>query len=478
MLSFQARKKEDNYLLPVYNYMSGGSAPKSTMQTPTQSSSKYMSSPTSRYLPKTSTVQKPIYPAYQQTQNLMRQSSSYQTPTATKPPVKPPVVPPPTNIPVPQPTSPLTKLQQIGANRQTFLQKQAEDEAARQKGILDIRSKTLQAQVPELEGRLNKYRDLSREAIAGQEAITAGEKERIRQESGEEMRLNAQTAREGRGRIQSTLAGLNALDSSSTGQLLAKAEGNLANNQATALRGQKQQLAEADQNLTIYKQQARLAEDDEIAKFNQAIREISANYDINSLEYQNAVKQAYDKAQEEIYKIEQGVAQAELDVQSIYEKAYAEQDAKNMAGGGSDNQGKALQMVNNLLKGNTQAISGGFRTPGFLAPLVPGAGAARADYEGLKNLLALAKRGELKGSGAVSDFEAKMLEKAAMAGLTAELPEQEFVARLKQLQSDLMSGGAVDTRSQMVTMQSPDGQTYQVDQSEVQEATANGWRAI
>lgn len=467
MLSFQARKKEDNYLLPVYNYMSGGSAPKSTMQTPTQSSSKFMSSPTSRYLPKTSTVQKPIYPAYQQTQNLMRQSSSYQTPTVTSPQVKPPVAPP--NIPQVEQTSPLSKLQQIGASRQDFLQKQAEDEAARQKGIFDIRNKALEAQIPELEGRLNKYRDLSREAIAGQEAITAGEKERIRQESGEEMRLNAQTAREGRGRIQSTLAGLNALDSSSTGQLLAKAEGSLANNQATALRGQKQQLAEADQNLTIYKQQARLAEDDEIAKFNQAIREISANYDINSLEYQNAVKQAYDKAQEEIYKIEQGVAQAELDVQNIYEKAYAEKDAASMVG---DAGGKSeiANVINKLMNSDYGAITG-MRNP--FKFMTGDAQLTKNYYNQLKGLLSLENRQKLKGSGAISDYESQVLERAASA-LGTNLSNEGFKQVLGELAQVFGAGG----QGQMITMQSPDGQTYQVDQSEVEEATANGWRVV
>lgn len=325
MLSFQARKKEDNYLVPVYNYMNGGAAKPAS--TPTQSSSKYMSTPTSNYLPKSQNVQKPIYQPYASLQSSMRTASKpgYTTPTVNKPVVKPPVTTPTPQVQ--QPTSPLSKLQQIGANRQQFAQQQAQDEETRQKGIFDVRSKALEAQKPELETRLNNYRDLSRQVIAGQEEQTRLAKEGIEQSSGEEMRLNAQTAREGRGRVQSTLAGLNALDSSTTGQLLAKAEGNLSNNQATALRSQKQQLSEADNNLVAYKQQAQLAEDDEIAKFNEAIRQISANYDINSLEYQNAVKQAYDKAQESIYNIEEGVANAELENQKYYDKLSMDQTA-------------------------------------------------------------------------------------------------------------------------------------------------------
>lgn len=442
VLSF-LKRKDDPYMPTIYASGSGSQYANNTLA-PSSNFLNYATSKPSTYVQQKPTTTTTPYKSYATTQSLMRQSPAYSTSTVkpttatTNPPYTAPTVQAPQN-------NALSKLQQIGTNRQQFYQTQADQEAERQKKIFDIRNQTLQAQIPDLEGRLNKYRTLSDEAIKNQELQTQLAREQIKQDSGEEMRLNAQTAREGRGRIQSTLAGLNALDSSSTGQLLAKAEGNLVNKQATALRAQKQQLAQADQGLLQYKQQAQLAVDDEIAKFNQAIRDISANLDINSVEYQTAVKQAYDKAQESIYGIENDVANAELEVQKIYDKASAEQ---SMAGAGSNNQGKALQMVNNLLSGNTQAVSGGFRTPGFLAPYVPGAAAARADYDGLKNLLALAGRGQLKGSGAVSDFEAKMLEKAAMAGLSPELPEQEFVARLKQLQADLMSGGAVDNRSQ------------------------------
>ena len=69
---------------------------------------------------------------------------------------------------------------------------------------------------------------------------------------------------------------------------------------------------------------------------------------------------------------------------------------------------KVATMIQNLLNADTNPITG------FNRIVLPGTKGAttKADWEGLKNLLALAKRGELKGSGAVSDFEAKMLEKS------------------------------------------------------------------
>lgn len=469
MLSFQARKKEDNYLVPVYNYMNGGAT--KTASTPTQSSSKYMSTPTSNYLPKSQNVQKPIYQPYANLQSSMRTASKpgYTTPTVNKPVVKPPVTTPtPT---VTQPTSPLSKLQQIGANRQQFAQQQADQEAERQKGIFDIRSKALEAQKPELEGRLNKYRDLSRQAIAGQEAITAGEKERIELESGKEMRLNAQTAREGRARLQNTMAGLNTLDSGVTPRLLAMAEGNLANNQATAQQAQTQKIREADQNLTLYKQQAQLAEDDEIAKFNDAMRTIAANYDINSLEYQNAVKAAYDKAQESIYNIEEGVANAELDVQKIYDTAYATEDAKQQVAGTGNGKSEIANVINTLMNRDTGAITG-LRNP--FAFMTGDAQLTKNYYNQLKGLLSLENRAKLKGSGAISDFESKTLDRAASA-LGTNLSNEGFKQVLGELAS-VFGGG--QSQGGMITMQSPDGQTYQVDQAEAQEAMANGWRQV
>jgi len=134
------------------------------------------------------------------------------------------------------------------------------------------------------------------------------------------------------------------------------------------------------------------------------------------------------------------------------------------------NQNKALTMVNNLLAKDTKGITGVLRTGNSPIAAWTGAAGAQADYDGLKNLLALAERGQLKGSGAVSDFEAKMLEKAAMAGLNQNLPDDEFRRRLELLQKDLMSGGATannmsmasggQTGGQVIT--APDGQQIMI----------------
>jgi hypothetical protein len=120
-------------------------------------------------------------------------------------------------------------------------------------------------------------------------------------------------------------------------------------------------------------------------------------------------------------------------------------------------------MVNNILSGDTKGITGAFRTGQIpVISNLAGTVGQQTDYDGLKSLLALAERGQLKGSGTVSDFEAKMLEKAAMAGLNQNLPDDEFRRRLQILQQDLMSGGATANNMSSNIITAPDGQQVMI----------------
>jgi len=143
-------------------------------------------------------------------------------------------------------------------------------------------------------------------------------------------------------------------------------------------------------------------------------------------------------------------------------EAYAKilADGKAASGQGNGNKGKALTMVNNILGKDTKSITGALQTGNVpVLSTLTGAVNAQTDFDGLKALLALAERGQLKGSGAVSDFESKMLEKAALAGINQNLSDDEFRSRLKLLKQDLESGGATSTGGQIVT--GPDGNQYQ-----------------
>jgi len=97
-----------------------------------------------------------------------------------------------------------------------------------------------------------------------------------------------------------------------------------------------------------------------------------------------------------------------------------------------------LTIIDNLR--NTGGIGGitGFARTGF----IPGSkGAlAKAYYDQLQALLSLQNRNMLKGSGAISDFEARTLEKAASA-LNQNLSETQFNQILNDLYQSLSQGG-------------------------------------
>lgn len=90
-----------------------------------------------------------------------------------------------------------------------------------------------------------------------------------------------------------------------------------------------------------------------------------------------------------------------------------------------------LSLVNELLSMNTGKITGAGQNP---LNFVFGLGNAEAQnkYKELKGQLALEKRTLLKGSGAISDFEAKTLDQAA-SSLSRSLSNEAFQKELKKI---------------------------------------------
>lgn len=118
--------------------------------------------------------------------------------------------------------------------------------------------------------------------------------------------------------------------------------------------------------------------------------------------------------------------------------------------------GKVLQVVNNVLNGDIGAITGWLKT-GW----IPGSAGAQTknDFENLKSMLSLEGRQQLKGSGAISDFEAGMLERAASLGLGTNLSEDQFRAKLNQFKQELEAGSQTQQGVTMNVRQKSSGMT-------------------
>lgn len=98
-----------------------------------------------------------------------------------------------------------------------------------------------------------------------------------------------------------------------------------------------------------------------------------------------------------------------------------------------------LDIVDTLIGSDTNAISGVPSIGAFL----PGSNAQKTKnlYNQLKGMLSLENRSQLKGSGAISDFEFKVLEQAATS-LGRNLSDADFRSTLNTLRKDLADARA------------------------------------
>jgi hypothetical protein len=132
-----------------------------------------------------------------------------------------------------------------------------------------------------------------------------------------------------------------------------------------------------------------------------------------------------------------------------------------------------INTINTILGDPSLKFAVGLQT---LNPLnsLPGSGAqaVKAQIEQVKGQLALSNRSQLKGSGAISDFESKTLDKAASAFNTS-LPYDQAVDALKQVRGALttLNGG---TSSVLITLPSGESQVVNADTQGINAAIKDG----
>lgn len=111
------------------------------------------------------------------------------------------------------------------------------------------------------------------------------------------------------------------------------------------------------------------------------------------------------------------------------------------AGGEAEkNKGKVVDTIQRLASGNIAGITGFGRLNPANALWGSEAQQTSNDWETLKGMLSLEARGQLAGSGAISDFESRVLERASNLGLGTNLSEQQFRTRLQILLDEVQDG--------------------------------------
>jgi len=539
MISLFSRKKDDPYKIQGSGYGSNYASNASNYKppaTPTVSSMQRAVFPTNpvsqpSYFSKPATVpqmsQAPkTYQGSGMTSNYASNPTNYKPVTPPPAPTKPTYTPTPLDTQTQAITDYLKRMGEQTNQRVDETNATAKTNADLLAQRYDLAGQAIKGQSGTLTDIFNRFKGNTEADIADVAALAESQKQQAKDYYGEANRTAAQARQETGQQATRKFAGQGAIDSAGAGSYQ-EANANIDSEfnrvvaqNASALAAKQM---EVDTAVGQYQRQAKTMIADEESKLNQALQQIEIQFADNEIGKQQAVNQVYQAAQDRVYTIQDTLSQIEqqaleqkqniaLELQKLdasklspefmatgkptnqAEYDYLVQNADKFKTLGllgdqaNGNQNKALTMVNNLLKQDTKGITGFSRTgniPG-LAQLT-GANTTQADYDGLKNLLALAERGQLKGSGAVSDFEAKMLEKAAMAGLNQNLSDGEFRRRLELLQQDLMAGGATATnmsmanggqQSGMVRVVSPTGETGMMDASELQAALASGWRQV
>lgn len=132
-----------------------------------------------------------------------------------------------------------------------------------------------------------------------------------------------------------------------------------------------------------------------------------------------------------------------------------------------------MGLIDNLLNNKSLGnISGGI-IQRFAGGLAGDAALAKNQYEQLKGMLALENRSKLKGQGAVSDFEGRVLESAA-SSLGRNLSDGEFVNQLKQIRGAIATSHGLSATISVRDPRTGEHKTVDSDSAGISQAIKDG----
>jgi len=134
--------------------------------------------------------------------------------------------------------------------------------------------------------------------------------------------------------------------------------------------------------------------------------------------------------------------------------------------------GSALQLVNSILP-KAGTISGKFQSG--VIPFTAGSQTKR-DYDQLKNVLALGARQLIKGSGAISDYEARMLQDSTNA-LSRLTSEKDFSQALKNVSGVLRSNAGLPTTVRIL-QNGKEVDSGPLTREDIYDAAAQGYQIV
>lgn len=382
------------------------------------------------------------------------------------------------------------------------------------RGIQERDESRQRSLIPFYQDQFGMFKDNVYSQIANQERSGKESEQRTRRVSGEAMRRAAQTNRENQAGLQNLFAGLGTVDSTAFQNQASKQTNEFTSEQNARLDEQATQINQIWDGVDQFKREAEMLIMQEEVNLRNRLAEIESTIDKNSFAYDQAIKDALDQARANVEAIDQQIAGIEYEAaQKQYE---IEQSGGNQLmfddSGQPANQFTKEWVYNNPDKykeafgagGNAQQneqsgvalslidqISNSDRLNAVLGPIqsrLPAINQGSVDLisniNQVKNILNLAAAGQLKGQGPISEGERALLEKAA-SGLDRAKSPEEFQFALneaKRLLETSLYGQAVTPMARQtselrkVQVISPDGEVGTINESELEEAIANGWR--
>lgn len=386
-------------------------------------------------------------------------------------------------------------------------QRVAQEEQARQKqqeflnqryGLMNDQ---IRGSIPVLKSNFDTFKGNTQAGVADVVAKGEAQKEQARDYFGEATRTAAQARGETQQQATQKFASQGAIDSAGAGSYRQANENIDSDFNAYVQKNSKElayKLTDIDSAVGEYQRQATTLIQTEEAKLQESLRQIEFTLADNEIAKKQAIEQVYQQYQDRINSIQdtlsaieqQAIEQKnnialELDKLSkttlspefratLVPTTEAELDwlVKNQENltkmgllgdqSGDKNKGQVVATIQRLAGGNIGGITG----YGRWNPLnkLPGSDAQQTenDWKNLQAMLSLEGREKLKGSGAISDFEAKVLERASTLGLGTNLSEDQFRQRLNILMNEI-SGGQIQpstTGNNIIT--APDGQQVMI----------------
>lgn len=326
------------------------------------------------------------------------------------------------------------------------------------------RNRLLQESIPALQQQLRGATTNIQKGIEGAEQSAEYQKQNRQDEWGESQRLAAQTRNESEARNRNRFAALNTTDSygaGSYGQAQENVESDFNRFTQQGLRQREQDMFAIDQALQNYQLEAQSQIDTLEANLANTVNQIQSNINLNAIEKQSMLDDAFNKYQQGVLAVDEGMQNVYAQYYQALEKAqasslspefmqtgipqnendyrfYIENQDKvdNLTGGGQSSLAQqAFLIADELLGMDTNKISG---FGNKINTLISGTSSQlpKNKYDQLKALLSLDNIQLLKGTGQISDKEQEILSNAATS-LGRNLPDDDFRKVLTKLRDDL-----------------------------------------